>query len=212
MLLRAYIATSFSTAGENFIKTSPSQMASLSFLNCFALLNFVVGWIVLFTSLFQAIKTENFQLLWLGLGVFLLCEYLACISMNPGLVNITIQSRGSAGEEAFGILSFLLKALLRLVPIAFGVGVVLGTASMTFQYAQFLAKGWYPPLALAVAQQSAGWVLQAGLLPFAGYVGFAVLYLVINLIRSVLQIPGKLDAIVRQLPAALESARAAARD
>lgn len=212
MLLVQYIATSFSTAGENFIKTSPSQMASLSFLNCFALLNFVIGWIVLFTSLFQAIKTENLQLLWVGLGVFLLCEYLACISMNPGLVNITIQSRGSAGEEALGILSFLLKALLRLVPIAFGVGVVLGTASMTFQYVQFLAKGWYPPLALAVAQQSAGWVLQAGLLPFAGYVGFAVLYLVINLIRSVLQIPGKLDAIVRQLPATLESARTAARD
>jgi hypothetical protein len=210
MLLVQYTAASFSTAGETLVKSSPSQLSSLAFLNCFALLTFVTGWIVLFTLAFQAIKTEQLLLLWTGLGIFLLCEYLACISMNPGLVNLTINPRLAAGEEAVGILAFLLKALLRLVPIAFGAGVAIGTVSMAFQYINFLAKNLYPPTALALAQVSANWILEAGLLPFAGFVGFAVLYLVINLIRSVLLIPGKLDTIVRQLPAALEGARSAA--
>lgn len=212
LLFVQYTAASFSSAGETLIKSSPSQLSSLAFLNCFALLTFVTGWLVLFTCVFQAIKTSNLQLLWAGLGGFVLCEYLACIAMNPALANITINPRVPAGEEAVGILAFLLKAFLLLVPIAFGAGVAIGTVSMAFQYINFLAKDLYPPSALALAQVSANWILEAGLLPFTGFVAFAVFYLVINLIRSVLLVPGKLDAIVRQLPAALESARSAARD
>jgi hypothetical protein len=207
-----YAAVNFSTAGDGLIKTAPSQMSTPAFLNTFALLTLVAGWLLLFGGLFLAIKTEDMKTLWLGLGSFLLGEYLACIAMNPPLTNVTINPRITPAEEAVGILAFLLKALLRLVPIAFGVGIVIGNFSLLVDFYNFLTKKTGSYGTLEAAGRSASLVLDAGLLPLAGFVMFAILYLLIHLVRAVLAVPGKLDVLSRQLPPALDGARAAGRD
>lgn len=200
VLLILYVATQFAGSGESLLKSSPSQLSSLAFLNSFSLIALVFGWLLLLGCLFLAINTEELDFLWVGLGGFVVCEYLAAIAMNPGLVNVVIHPRISPGEEALGILSFLLKAVLRLVPIGFGAGVVIGTLALLFQYVSFLVKDWQPLLALQVASDPANLILSAGLLPLTGYVGFLVLYLLINVTRAILAVPIKLDGLARQLP------------
>jgi hypothetical protein len=187
-------------------------MSSPAFLNTFALLTLVSGWVLLLGCLFLAIKTEDIKILWLGLGSFLLGEYLGCIAMNPPLTNVIINPRITPAEEAVGMLAFLLKALLRLVPIAFGVGVVIGNFSLLLDFINFLSKKTGPSETLSAAGSSATLILHAGLLPFAGFVSFAVLYLVIHLIRAVLAVPSKLDILSRQLPPSLDGVRASARE
>jgi hypothetical protein len=200
VLLVLYVASQFAGSGEQLLKSAPSQLSSLAFLNSFSLLALISGWLLLLGFLFLAINTEHLPFLWMGLGGFVVCEYLAAIAMNPGLVNLVIHPRISPGEEALGILAFLLKALLRLVPIGFGAGVVIGTLAMLFQYVNFLIKGWQPLVALQVASDPANLILSAGLLPLTGYVGFLICYLVINVVRAILAVPVKLDGLARQLP------------
>lgn len=194
-LLVLYVAEQFVGSGDTLLKSAPSELSSLAFLNSFALLNLVGGWLFLFGYVFLAIHEESLRYLWIALGGFVLCEYLATIAMNPGLANVTIRPRIGPGEEALGILSFFLKALLRLVPIAFGAGVVIGTLSMTFQYVNFLLDDWSPAVALAAGFESADWILTAGLLPLTGYVTFLVSHVLIAVVRSILAVPSKLDEL-----------------
>jgi hypothetical protein len=193
--LALYIAEQFSGSGKQLLEGTPSQLGSLAFLNCFALLNLVGGCLALLGGAFLAINEESLSHLWAGLGTFVLCEYLATIAMSPGLANVTIRPRNSAGEEALGILSFLLKALLRLVPIAFGAGVVIGALAMSFEYVGFLTGDSTPSTALAEAYRSADLILTSAMLPMAGYVAFLLLHLVVNVVRSILSIPTKLDEL-----------------
>ena len=207
-----YAAANFANSAESLIKTAPSQISSPAFINTFALLTLTTGWLMLLGGLFLAIKMEDIKVLWLGLGSFLLGEYLACIAMNPPLTNTTINPRITPAEEAVGILSFLLKAFLRLVPIAFGVGVLIGNFSLLLDFFNFLTKKTDAYATLAAAERSANLVVNAGLLPLAGFVSFLVLYLVIHLIRSVLAVPLKLDILSRQIPPALDGARASGHE
>jgi len=203
-LLILYVAEQFAGSGEALIESAPSQLSSLAFLNCFALLNLIGGWLALVTYVFLAINRSRLEYLWVGLGAFVLCEYLATIAMNPPLTQVTIHPRISPGEEALGILSFVLKAALRLVPIAFGAGVVIGTAALGFRYVQFLVKGWPAAAALQYASDPLNLILSAGLLPLTGYVAFLVLHLVVNVTRAVLAVPSRLDGLARQLPTAAD--------
>lgn len=203
--LALYVAEQFSGTERQLLEGAPSQLGSLAFLNCFALLNLVGGCLALLGSVFLAIHEESLRHLWAGLGAFVLCEYLATIAMSPGLANVTIRPRNSPGEEALGICSFLLKAMLRLVPIAFGAGVVIGGLALSFEYFGFLAGDSTPSNALAEAFESADLILTSAMLPLTGYVAFLVLHLAVNVVRSILSIPTKLDALRAASPTPTES-------
>lgn len=207
VVLLRYIAASFSNAGEGVLKNSRSQLGSLAFPNCFALILLVVGLLLLFGLLFRAIQLESLRLLWLGLGGFLVCEFLAWIGMNPVLTEVTLNPRISPGDEALGILSFLLKAFLRLVPIGYGIGVVVGSLSLLANLYNLLADDWPPSVAFAAGMRSADLVLTAGALPLTGLLTFLLAHLVINVLRAILAVPLKLDHLARQLPDALAGPR-----
>jgi hypothetical protein len=77
-----------------------------------------------------ALSPGRFSLMLWAVGGFILCEYVAILSLTLDALNLKVEADASAGEEAIGILSFLAKLILRLVPVAFGVGVALGICDL----------------------------------------------------------------------------------
>jgi hypothetical protein len=207
VVLLRYIAASFGNAGEGVLRNSRSQLGSFAFPNCFALILLVTGLLLLFGLLVRAVQLESLRLFWLAIGSFLLCEFLAWIAMNPQLTEVMLNPRISPGDEALGIWSFLLKACLRLVPIGYGIGVVVGCLSMLSNLYNLLADDWPPQLAFAAGMRSADLVLTAGSLPLTGFLLFLLLHLGINVLRAILAVPLKLDHLARQLPDALPGPR-----
>jgi hypothetical protein len=192
-----YIAHRFSDAGENLIKNNPTRLASKAFLDCVAFLFVIAGLVVIIIHLIGLIRTGDFNTFLMGLGIFLFFEFIAMVSFNFKTVTIEIVKDTSAGQEAIGIVTFFIKGLMKLVPLFFGVGVAIGTIMLfvdsfgLFSDAR-ISSAWISGNANGMS------ILTAGLLPFIAYIVFVLYYLVVDIVRAILSLPGKIDGISKK--------------
>jgi len=196
-----YVGNRFCRALDRLNRTTSGQIQSQAFPDSFALINVVAGVGVLLWLTIGAIQSEVYTGILFGLAIFVICQYLAFISLNLGCLNISVVEQADAGEESIGVLSFLLKALSRLVPVAYGAGVVYAGLLLLYALYQVFAGDDPEPVRLmrgARTADSAGfWAIRFALLPFLGYLIFLVYYLGVAVVRAILSIPGKLDALAR---------------
>lgn len=206
-----YAAGRFCESLDRLNRTTSGTISSMAFLDCFALLCMVLGLATLILAAVMAIQSGEYAEVVSGLVLFILCQYLAFIALNPETLSISVVPQARAGEEAIGVVSFLLKASLRLVPVAFGVGVVYGTLMLLYAcYLVFDEKamgelveilfGFGPPMPkpYAKAYAAASSIIYYAALPFLAYLFFLLYYLAVDFLRAVLSIPGKLDALAEK--------------
>jgi len=146
-----YAAGHFLRALERLNRSTPARMCSPAFLDCYALLHMFGGLVALLTLAVLAVQTGPLLLALAAIATFIVCQYVAVLALNPESLNVTITAEATAGEEAIGVLSFLVKLGLRIVPVAFGVGVACGV--LVLLYALFLL--FTPP---AEREQTAAFV------------------------------------------------------
>ncbi len=132
LVVLQYTALRYFGAMDRLNRSTPARMCSAAFLDCYALLNVVGGLVVLLGLTVLAVQTGLYWLVLPAIGAFILCQYVAVLALNPEALNLTIASEATAGEEALGVLSFLVKLGMRLVPVAFGVGVIGGTMMLLY--------------------------------------------------------------------------------
>jgi hypothetical protein len=190
-ILLHYVAALFLDAGASLLRKSPSELSSPAILTFFVLAFFAGGVFCFFWGLYQLILGGTLLTfgLWLGHAVVLL--YACAIALNAATVNVHPGNGLSAGEEALGIAMFLLKVPVRLVPFLFGVGAVVGLCAAV--YALYLAIASEPIFVVDDVHTIAHRVLAVALLPLVTYVGFAVSALLVEVLRAVLRLPGKID-------------------
>jgi hypothetical protein len=186
-----YTAWKFLPVLEHIIRSTPTQFSSKAFLDSFALVAGLAGVAALLIGLFFWIKTSSFEVFMTGLFVFIFCEYVMCLCLNPQTLNIRISEHASAGDEFVGLVSFFMKGFLKIVPIAFGSGIILGILSiLTLLFSKLKSMGQ-----ILEAIYGAGTFMTAALLPVTAYVFFLAYYFVIDLARALLAIPPKLDRL-----------------
>ena len=132
-----YAALKFCDALERLNRSTDSSLSSTAFPDCFALLCLANGAVAFIGSLAGAFQTSMYWMIFAGIVGFIVWGYLALVALNLPTLSISVVPQARAGEEAIGVLTFLLKAVLRLVPVAFGTGVALGAIVMG--YACYLA-------------------------------------------------------------------------
>jgi len=189
LLILQYTAGRFLHAGGSLINSSPSKLASGAFLDCLALLMEVAG-ILLFLRFLMRGQLSYFVV---GLGVWALCDSIAYIALHPLMVNITISEDTRAGEEAIGIMSFLVKAVVRIVPMAFGVGSIIGLVALLVATFSLLFGGT-PEGGRAALKL----IILCACLPFLSYVFFALYHLTIDVLRAILVLPQKFDEALKK--------------
>jgi len=194
LLLLQYLGVKFLSAGQGLIDSTPTRLSSRGFLDCVALLAVLLGIVSLVGGIAQAIDMEAAAPFWRGLVAFLVALVFLWLALEPKMTNTKIEKTASAGEEAIGILSFFLKGYLKLVPIVFGVLILVGTAALLVVF--FRTVGADSPLEVVRSFAEAyGLVAYGAAFPFIAFIVFLLLYLLLDLIRSVLVLPNKLDAI-----------------
>lgn len=190
-----FVAFKFSSTSRGLIRSSGSQLSSKSFLDCLALWSLLLGVIALAGLTYDAIRNDSLSTFGFGVVTFAGCELVVWLCLNPSLLNINIIPASTAGEEAIGVLTFAMKALLRLVPIAFGVGVIVGDFEILAAIIRLFRDQEY---SVSGATGSAWLVLGSAALPLIGYVLFVLNYLVLDVIRAILAVPEKLDVIAKK--------------
>jgi hypothetical protein len=193
-----------------------SRMPSPVFLDCCALLSFVASLLALVGWTVFAVATQDFGWIFWAVIAFILLEYTAVVALNPESLRLTLTAEATAGEEAIGILSFLVKLGVRSVPVVFGVGVVWGGCLLLYAVMLLampsigegaklnIGSGWLgqevlKELALSPAQLAAAnaavLLLLAAACPVLAYLGFLACHMGIELLRALLAIPEKLDLV-----------------
>lgn len=176
-----FTADRFLNAGDGLVAASPTKLRSSAFLDCACLLAEAAGILVFVLFAMLARGMQQWGLLLIGLAGWGLADAVAYVSMHPVLLNIDTSEDVSPAEEAIGILSFFAKAAVRIVPIAYGVGAVLGAVGLLCGIVSVLSDGL-----VLTAMASIRLVAFCSLLPLLSYVFFAFYRLAIDLMRAVL--------------------------
>jgi hypothetical protein len=192
-ILLHFIAALFLDAGASLLRKSPSELSSSAILTFFALAFFACGVLCFVLGLYGVILGGSLLSLGICLGAAALLFYACGLALNPATVNVNPAGGLSAGEEALGILLFLIKVPLRLVPFLFGVGSVVGVCAAI--YLLYLVFTQEPLFIQEQAYLIARGILGVALLPLAAYLTFVLSALLVELYRAILRIPGKLDAL-----------------
>jgi hypothetical protein len=205
-----FTAIAFLDSGDRLIANTPDRVSSKSYLECIGLFALLVGIGFLTGGLFVGLEVggmNGFVTIIIPCTiVFILLLYKAAIAFNPQTVNVRIE-KTSAGDEAVGLLGFLQKSVLKLVPSLFFLLAVLGDLMIL---SSFLSAHPHPADAAPNLDMSTDASQFAGGMPLnqlsgayqmlAGYGGillvllaclvpllFYILFLLVNLIREVIQ-------------------------
>ena len=177
---------------ENLGRSGVASLSSGWFPDCTALLAMTVGLSALVALDIEAIRSKDYAGILVGLRWFVACEFAGFLALNPGAMAVSVLPGTPAGEEALGVFSFLLRLGLRTVPVVFGIGVVSTLAVLLYDAYRLLgdkpvvAEGLTSP---AVALQAIGFAA----LPLAAYLVYLFYHLVLDVLRALLALPGKLD-------------------
>jgi hypothetical protein len=199
-----FAATRFLAAAGQTIANTPSRISSIAFLECTGLLVLLLAATVFAVGLVTSIQVGRVAVLLPAVLVAVMLAYFGAVALHPMLVNVTTD-RGSAGEEAIGLLSFFFKAGLALIPLSFcllAIGGCLAVLASFFSSGQSLAAAIGAivqalpfPVTLPYGLAGSAVILLACLLPFMAWFVFVLQYLFLDVLRAILSVPAKLDAL-----------------
>jgi hypothetical protein len=194
LLVLQYAAARFIPAIENLSRSGAACVSSALFLDCTALLAMTVGLYALVTLDIDAIRLKNYAGILTGLTWFVTCEFAGFLALNPSTMAVSIVPGVPASEEALGVFAFLLRLALRTVPVVFGVGVVTTLILMLYDCYSLLADK--PVLAEGIPPGTASFqAIGFAALPLAAYLFYLFYHLILDVLRAVLVLPGKLERL-----------------
>ncbi len=194
-LVFQYVATKFIPADGQLLKNTPSALAGRAFLDCVGLIVFLAGLVFWIYSIVTGIRAEEWGVIGWGTGVMVFSSLVLLFTLNPETLCIGLMPALSAGEEAIGILSFFMKVGIRLVPVVYGVGVVLATLMLAVQIIGIFRGriGDFQELGPTLVATGG-----SALFPLAAYLAFIGFILGVDVLRAILSVPRKLDDLIRK--------------
>ena len=203
-----FAAARFFSANDTLLANTPSRISSPALLECVGLLALLGTVLLPASAIVICVQNGIWQPLVPALLAAIFWLYFAAIALHPESVNITV-ARGDAGEEAIGLATFLVKAMLKILPLLFGLFSVLGCLTIALSFfglGDWLAQSLfgnqapllhYLPFVADHGFRGLGLIILSCLLPFLGYVAFILASLPLDLWRALLAVLGKLDALKR---------------
>lgn len=188
-----YLAVRFLGAGEELIRKAPSRLTSEAFLRGFGLLALLGAFVSFLTAFYVLFDGSS----WIGFALALAWSLVLCYAggaaLTPSSLGIETGGDAGAGDEAVGVMMFLLKLPLRLIQVLYGVGALAGFITALWLLVQSFESGsaFFARLATDFTQN----ILAVALIPFAIYLVFLLYYLLLAVLRAILAVPAKLDAL-----------------
>ncbi len=189
------------------LRATPTRTSTTSIYDVIALVYLVLGIALFLGMTYGAIRGGGYALLGIlfALVTLLIFLSLAAASLHTRMLNIETAHNSSAGEEAVGILGYFLKLIPFMAPVIFGLFTILGALIQMVavfiilfnEHALYALSGMLPPAAGGSLAALGGVMiaLYGALTPFIAYLLFLLYYLILDIVRSIVSIPAKLDAL-----------------
>jgi hypothetical protein len=187
---------------DRALRAPAGKLASTAFLDSFAILSLFGGFAMLFGFAIAAAQSHAYSSMLGAVAGFILFQYMAVVTLCPEVLHLTIASDASAHEEALGVLAFFGRVGVRLLPVAFGLGVLGGLLWLVYG-GLFLLEP-VDKSAVRVADGAAVWLQTSWLdaqnaaneaflllavsaaCPLLGYVAFLFVNLLVEVLQTLL--------------------------
>lgn len=184
-----YSAVKFIPTGKALIEASPSQVSTDAFPKSIALISLVGALVVLFGGIATAFQLESLNVFLQSVPGFFILLFLFWLAIHPELTHTRVKPTDSPGEEAISVVSFFMKAALRMVPILFGVLSVWGGVVLFVALVRSFGSDFGAMKGMTTGLYGGMLLLWGAGLPFATYLAYILYHLLIDVIRSILKIP-----------------------
>ena len=200
LVICIYAAAKMIDALAKVIKSSNCKISSLNIFSVMTAVGLLVAVGSLIGGIYYAIEFKAAQFFFSGLGSAVFFTLITIYTANPEKFGIVEDETASAGEDFVSLSTFVLKVMLRLVPIALlGMAIVgiLQIAPMIFK--TYIHRDGNTNSLLYMAMTGDMLVSMRfvfiGIIPLIAYLIYIFYYVMLDLIRAILQLPGKLDAL-----------------
>ena len=194
LLVIQYTACKFIRATQALIASTPTYVSTPAFTDCVGLVALCAGVAILVDGIKASISFKDIDFMWIPLLQSAAAVFIAWISLTPSLANVSTSRSASSAEEAIAIIGYSAKVLLKMAPIIFGVGVIVGAIQVLFAFRLMFQDGRTWDSTYYAVKAAMVPIATAGLAPFALYVGFLVVYLLLDLANAVLRAANKYNA------------------
>ena len=205
-----FTAARFLGAASTIVANTPSRVGSSALLDSVALLSVALAFAALLGGFGLSMQMGNvgpmLPLLILALNLL----GAATLALHPGTANVSV-APASAGEEAIGFFSSLLKGFVMLVPLTFallaGSGVLVLLAAFFGERSASAVGGSLmdvtPGLGMlgdelgggAIGFFGTGLIVAGCALPFLAYLIFVGQHLIVDLLRAALSLPREIERV-----------------
>lgn len=149
----------------------------------------------------SAIQTRELSSLVAAVAVLVVGTFSAIVAVTPRGLGVVVDSHCRAGQEAVGVVAFLVKLALRCTPLVFAAGVLYVTYQLvTLTYAIITADAARLDSVFSRTTIEVVQLFVVLTIPLCAYVLMLVYYLSLDVIMAVVSLPGRIDALASRLP------------
>lgn len=196
----AYVAVKMMDALSKVINSSACKISSLNIFSVMSALGVLLTVASFIGGIYLAIEFKTAQMFFMGLGGAVFFALVTLYAANPEQFGIVADEQASAGEDFVSIYTFLLKVMLRLVPVSLLGLSLLGICriipmifSLYIKFSDGANRLWSGYMMADMS--SVQWFVFIGVLPLVVYLVYVFYYVTLDIIRAILQLPNKLDAL-----------------
>jgi|GEM_PF-2006516 len=188
LIVLQYISKGFVLALDKVIKNSSVTFTTDAFPNAIGLLTIIsaIGLFILALFCMNDSLAGGFGMIIGSLVIFI----LGCTYMTSGIINININENNSPGEDAIGLISYIINGIAIIWPFIY-VGVAI-SGMIFLTTAVINSNNFVTIICLGTGYT---YLISAVLLPVYFYITYILYFLLIDILKAVLSIPRKLDAL-----------------
>jgi hypothetical protein len=199
VLVGQYIAYRLLGACRTAIVANRSILSSLAIPDSVSLLIAVATIAGVIGLIWTSIQAGQLVFFVAASGVLAVGAFAALTAVTPAGLSVDVEPDCRAAQEAVGVLTFVVKLILRCTPLLFASGVAFATyrliASVVFVMKAEAREGFLAQQDVAAAVSILFAVIA---IPIYAYVVMLLYYLTLDVIAAIVSLPGKLDLIAER--------------
>jgi hypothetical protein len=185
-----YTALKATDAIERLNAATPGRLPSSALPDALAALAKALGAAALLGTILTAVNTHSVGWVVPGVMALLVGGYWALLAINPSSVGVTVGEEIEPSEESIGMITFLAKVSARASLAVYGLGALAGTLGMGYACWVLFRENLNPTV---FSSASTMLLYYSAAAPLLAYLSLLFYWLMLELCRAVLSLPGKLE-------------------
>lgn len=206
VIVAQYVAQRLLGACDVAIQSNKSVLSSLAIPHCAFVVSAASAIGGSLSLWWAAAEAGEIKFFLGGFAVLAVGAFAALVAIQPSGVSVDVNPDCRVGEEAVGVLTFLLKVFLRCAPIAFAAAAAYATFDTAAVVLAILRRSEDGLVLFGRITTAIGYVFAAASIPLVAYATMLVYYLTLDVISAIVSIPGKLDVLGRQSSSGTDAA------